>query len=317
MAGLVGFVKNWWHYAIGFAILVYLLSRLDVSAIASAFSSANAVLVVVAFLLIVPMFIIKAVRWQYIMGRQGIRYGLGDSISMYFAAMYIGFVTPGRVAELLKASYLVRDGHSFGKSFFSVFLDRLVDLLFLMIIGYFGLFFFKNLFSTQIVWLGLLGVAGAVAAFVLLVKKELAKSLLKSLLKRVVPASRKASVEAYVEDFYASMGLFNLKSSAVILLLTALSFVFYFLVAVLLARSLGINVNYVFIIFSMSIAALIAILPVSIAGVGTRDATLLLLLGSLGVAKETIIAYSTFNLLATLFLIGLCSQFWFRKPIRF
>ncbi len=314
---LVSFVKSWWHYAIGFAILVYLLGKVDIRAIVTAFSSANIFLVVVAFLLVIPMFVVKAVRWQYIMKQQGISYGLADSVSMYFAAVYLGFVTPGRVAELLKAAYLMRDGHSFGKSFFSVFFDRLADLLFLIAVGYSGLFFFKSLFGKQMAWLGLLGAAAAVAAFVLLVRREFAKSMLKGMLKRIAPASLKAFAETHLEDFYASMSIFKLKSTAVILLLTVLSFIFYYAIAVLLAKSLGIQVNYAYVVISMSVAALAAILPVSIAGVGTRDATLLLMLGSLGVARETIIAYSTLNFLANLALIAICAPFWFRRPIKF
>ncbi len=313
----VSFIKNWWHYLIGFAVFAYLLSQINIRATISAILSANLFLVVAAYLLIIPIFVLKALRWQYIMGQQGIRYKLKNAIAMYFAAAYLGFVTPGRVAELLKAAYLVKDGHPFGRSFFSVFFDRLADLLFLVVVGYAGLFFFQNLFRNQIVWLVILAAVAVVAAVVLIVKKELTKLLLQRLLKKIVPEKHKDSMQAHVEDFYSSLKIFNLKSIAVVVFVTAFSYLFFFVMSVLLAESLGIRVNYFSLIVSVSIAALITIIPVSIAGVGTRDASLLLMLGSLGVAKEQVIAYSTLNLLANLILIAICAPFWFRKPIKF
>ena len=314
---LIAFVKSWWHYFLGFAIFAYLLTKINISATISAISSANIFLVVTAFLMLIPMFVLKALRWQYMMRQQGINYSLKDSLSMYFAAVYIGFITPGRVAELLKASYLTRDGHPFGRAFFSVFFDRLADLLFLAVIGYAGLFFFQNLFRNQILWLSLLAALEVVVAAVLIINRRWAKSLLKKVLGKIVPAKHKGSVQVHVEDFYASLKIFNLKSTAVVVLLTAFSYLFFFAIAVLLAESIGIKVSYSLIIVSIAIATLVTLLPVSLAGVGTRDASLLLMLGSLGVAKETIIAYSTLNLLANLIVIAISAHFWFRKPIRF
>ena len=314
---LFSFVKNWWPYLIGFAIFAYLLSKINISATVSAISSANIFFVVVAYLLIIPMFILKALRWRYMMKQQGINYNLKESVSMYFAAMYVGFITPRKVAELLKAAYLVRDGYSFGRSFFSVFFDRLADLLFLAVIGYVGLFFFQNLFRNQILWLSLLAAVELVVAFVLLVKKEWAKSLLQSLLKKVAPTKYKDSVHVNVNDFYASLKTFNFKATTMVLLLTSFSYLFFFIMAILLAESLGIKVSYFLLIVSVTVATLVTLLPVSIAGVGTRDASLLLMLGSLGVSKESIIAYSTLLLLASLVIIAICVPFWFKRPIKF
>ncbi len=314
---LLRVVKDWWPYLIGFAIFAYLLFKINISATVSAISSANLFLVVAAYLMLVPMFILKVLRWQYMMKQQAINYGLKDSLLMYFAAMYIGFVTPGKVAELLKASYLVRDGHSFGRSFFSVLFDRLADLLFLAVIGYAGLFFFQNLFKNQILWLSLLAVVELVAVVVLILKRKWAKSLLQRLLRKVLPERHKASVQVHVEDFYSSLRIFNFKTTAVVVLLTALSYLFFFIMAILLAESIGIKVSYLLLIISVTVATLISLLPVSLAGVGTRDVSLLLMLGSLGVARETIIAYSTLHLLASLIAIAMAAPFWFKKPIKF
>lgn len=314
---LLRFLKGWWHYLIGFAILAYLLTKIDLSATVSAISSANIFLIIAGFLMLVPLFIFKVLRWQYMMGQLGIKYSFKDSLFMYFAAMYIGFVTPGKVAELLKANYLVKDGHSFGRSFFSVLFDRLADLVFLAVIGYFGLFLFQNLFKNQILWLSLLAAVELVVFAILIIKRKWAKSLLQRMLMKLLPEKHKGSVEAHVEDFYASLRIFNVKSTFIIILLTALSYLFFFIMSVLLAESLGIKISYVLIAVSMTIATLITLLPVSIAGVGTRDASLLLMLGSLGISSEAIIAYSTLHLLANFIAIGMSAPFWFRKPIKF
>jgi glycosyltransferase 2 family protein len=314
---LLKFAKEWWHYLIGFIIFAFLLTQIDISSTFDVLSSANMLLVIVGLLMVVPMFVFKAVRWRYMMAQQNIHYSLKDSIAMYFAAMYIGFVTPGRVAELLKAAYLMKDGHSFGKSIFSVFFDRFADLIFLAALGYAGLFIFPELFQKQIFWLSLIAMIEFVVAIVVILKREFAKTLLQKVLKKIAPKNLKQSVESQVEDFYEALKIFNIRTTFMIFFYTSLSYFFYFVMAILLAEAVGIHIDYVYIIVSIIIVSLVAVIPVSIAGVGTREATLLLMLGALGIASETILAYSVLNLIGNLLVIVMAAPFWFKKPVKF
>jgi uncharacterized protein (TIRG00374 family) len=59
-----------------------------------------------------------------------------------------------------------------------------------------------------------------------------------------------------------------------------------------LARSLGISISFLYLSMSFSVAALISLLPISIGGLGTREAALILLLGRVSLTAETVVVLS-------------------------
>ena len=62
------------------------------------------------------------------------------------SSIYIGFVTPGRLGEFVKAVYLKSDkGLSLSKGMSSVLVDRLFDLYLLIILGLIGIWKFDIL----------------------------------------------------------------------------------------------------------------------------------------------------------------------------
>jgi len=75
--------------------------------------------------------------------------------------------------------------------------------------------------------------------------------------------------------------------------------------------------SYAYAAFCVSIASLLALLPISISGLGVRDATFLALLLPLGVTAELAISYSLLILLVfNVFGGALGAIAWFMKPLK-
>ncbi len=66
----------------------------------------------------------------------------------------------------------------------------------------------------------------------------------------------------------------------------------FFLQCYFIAKCFGISLGYFQIVLIMAMVNLFSFIPITVSGLGTRDAALLFLLGQKGVIYETIVTYS-------------------------
>jgi uncharacterized protein (TIRG00374 family) len=267
----------------------------------------------VAFTIVPFVVLIKAYRWQLLMKMQNINYSLKDSVHVYFAGLFVGSITPGRLGDFIKVFYLREEGYSFGKSFVSVLIDRLFDLASLFIIAYICMFVFMIFFEKQIVILSLFFTITAII-FILLISDR-NKKLLKKIYTTFIPEKYKTEVKVNFDDFRRDLNSLKTPKLSLVAITTLIGWIIYFSASYLLALSLDIHISFFYLITCLSISAIITLIPVSILGIGTRDMTFIALFSCIGLSKELAVAFST--MLLFMFsvngLIGLLA--WLKKPI--
>ena len=235
---------------------------------------------------------------------------------MYCSGIYLGILTPGRFGEISKALYLKKDGYSIGKSLVSTILDRLSDFAFLLVFLFFGSLFLLTVFQKQIL-IFVLGIIAGIALFIILLKIGLIKRLLKKIFRIFIPKKYQKSWKLNLCDFINDLGIYKFKQWLIIFLITTFSWVFYYLQMYVLAKGVGIDVPFLYLAIAVTVAGFITLLPISISGIGTRDAVLIALFVPFSIAQEQVIVFSALILSMTIFsaLIGLIC--WWLKPIRF
>lgn len=305
---------NKYYYLIGFAILAVILLRTDFSQLKGIFRNLNYYYFTLALFISFPMILGKAYRWNYLKKAQGITYKLSDSFLIQGVATYLGFITPGRIGEFIKILYLKKDGNPLGKSMVNVFLDRLLDILFLFILGYFGILLFMNLFYDQIYLFTIL-FASALFAGALIFKTKSREKILKILYNFFLPLKYKQSWQNAFFDFLADFKKYKLKNYVFASLITIVSWIIYYSQTYLLAKSVGLNISIFYLSISVSIAILITLIPISISGLGTREAALIFLFSLFNISKEMAISFSALALLVSLAAVGIGVVCWFIKPL--
>src|SRR4030042_2150711 len=304
-----------YSFFIGLALFAIILSRMNVGKIIQNISNIKPVYLITAILLLVPSLIIKTLCWNYIMRQQGIKYGLKDSVLMYCSGLYIGIVTPGRMGEITKALYLKNDGHSMGKSLVSTILDRLSDFAFLLVFIFLGSLFFLNVIYKQILIFIIVILISLVLLFILF-KTGLIKLIIKKIFYILIPQKYQKSWKINFQDFIDDIKIYKFKNYLIIFIISALSWLFYYIQMYVLSRGLNIDLPFLYFAIAITIAGFITLIPVSISGIGTRDAALLLLFGPFLIPKEEIIALSALILSISVIaaIIGLIC--WTIKPIK-
>lgn len=301
---------------LGIFLFLIILSRTNVGEIFRNFRNIKLLYLVISLGLIIPMLINKSLCWNYIKRKQGIKYSLKDSFLMYCSGLYIGILTPGRIGEISKAFYLKKDGHSMGKSLVGIVIDRLTDLTFLLFFITVGSLFLVTTLKKEVLFL-VSGIAILTIVFWISFKIGLLKWFIKKLFDKLIPSKYQESWKINFQDFVNNIKILKTKHWLIIFLITVFSWLFYYLQIYFLAKGLGINISILYLSISATIAGLITLIPISISGIGTRDAALIALFAPFAISVEKTIAFSTLILLLSLFaaLIGLIC--WLIKPIRF
>ncbi|MDP2909509.1 MAG: lysylphosphatidylglycerol synthase transmembrane domain-containing protein [bacterium] len=306
-----------YSFLIGVLLFIFILSRLNFGYYRQLLAGIrlSGILLIFSFiiLLFLPSVALKAYRWQRLMKVQGIHYSFIQTFLMYQASVFIGMFTPARVGEASRVFYLKKD-HSLGRSFVSIVLDRLFDMAFLLIFGYLSMFLFLGILKKEIVVFGII-----VTALLLLIisiwKSRLLQLSLKKIFYYFAPQKHHDSLKLSFQDFFRDLKIYKFGDYAFSFFLTLIIWFAFYLLVYLFAREIGINIPFIYFSSAIAIASLIAFLPISIAGLGTRDAVLLVMFSFFKVPPELTIAVSMFILLLTIFISAIGLFCWFKKPL--
>ncbi len=302
---------------IGLGILVLILLKLDLRATVAALARLQWGYLLLAMAANLPLFGLKAWRWQEMLKMQGIHYPWRDAFLAFVAGLFLGLVTPGRVGEMSKALYLKQDrGVPASVGLANVLMDRLFDLYTILVLGSAGLVWFHLLPN----WALALILAGTVASLLLplaLLSERLAAWGL-ALVRRIPLLCRyDARLTGAVERFQQGLRPLLTPRLVVPLLLTQVAYLLFFGQGQWLARAVDLPVGIVYLAVCLSVAGVVTLLPISLSGLGTRDATLIALFAPLGLAAERTMAFSTLYFL-TFYGVGgaIGAGAWQIKPLK-
>ncbi len=250
---------------------------------------------------------IKSYRWRLLIRNEGAEYSAYKAFAAYMASDAIGIVTPGRIGEIARLYYVRQDTPiSFYAAFKTIVSDRIFDFT---ILGWFGLsgmlFYFKTFGNYP-------GLYYALGVLLLFITGYVFVIRFLALLLRFGKVRRLPVVRFIYESFLAVLG----KRSPAMWAITLLAYFMYFGFSWFIMIALHLTPSYMDVAFIMSIMSLSTIIPLSVAGFGTREATLVLLFSYYGLASETAISFSLMHFTAFFLwggLIGLV--FWLLMPI--
>ena len=316
-------VRTWWKQGIpwlrltGLLLLGVLLWRMDVAALARVLQGGDRSLLAMAVVLNLPMVFLKALRWQTLMRKQGVHYSTGKTYLAYFGSMFVGFLTPGRLGEFVKALHVSQDcGVSTAQAFSSVLVDRLFDLYALLLVGGVALL--------SLTVAGFEGNALVLIAVMLLLTVPLAVFVNDQAFGRVQALGQRIGClgrRLFAQDSWLlemRRGVQQLSPLwlAVGVALTAMAYAVFFGQCYLLALALDLRVGFVQLSFAVALGSLVTLLPISVSGLGTREAAIVAYLGTVGVPAEAALGFSLL-VFATFYVAGglMGAIAWWVKPV--
>jgi uncharacterized membrane protein YbhN (UPF0104 family) len=285
--------------AVSIALLALLLCRLDLDQLLDDVRRLSPAFVLFAWAYYAGCQLLSAYRWQLLLKAQDIHVPLGRLFSFYMAGMFLNNFMPGAVGgDVAKVYQLYRHTGQGRHALVSVFLERFTGLVGLALISVVTLLLWtRGLHSPWIV-----GAVGGTALFlggvVVLIWWPPLSGLIIRLLGSLFPqklAVRLQGIWAALADYRNHRGTL-VTTVALSVFLQGVMALFYALVA----QAMGIDIKAHFFLLFLPVVAVVTLLPISIGGLGLREAVMVFLFGQVGVSAADVLAVSlTAHLLNT------------------
>lgn len=302
----------------GLLLFIIILANLNIDNTMNILLNMNISYFLISSILFIPYVIIKSTRWKLLMSALDIKYSLKDSTVMYMAATFIGSITPGYIGDFIKILYLKKDEHPFGRSFSSILLDRLFDIASIILLGLAGSLLIYQVYQVHATSFSAIFILMAIVLLTIITApkwRNYAKTIVIYVSNKVLPYKYKENVGNYFDDVFNSFSLFSFIDISIAILLTILGWAINFFMAYLVALSIHLTISFMYLATCMAISTLIAFIPISISGIGTRDATLIILFSYIGYSMESAIAFSTARFMLYLVNITVTMVAWMVRPI--
>jgi uncharacterized protein (TIRG00374 family) len=302
----------------GPVLFVFILSRMNLSLLADTVAAIRPRFLLAALLLYPCLILLKAWRWRLLLRQQGVNYGLVPAFAAYNSSLAIGYVTPGRLGEFVKALHLRQDeGLSLGYALSSVLLDRILDLYLLLIAAGLGIVLFAapgHLLVPSLLVLTAVAL-GPLVVLVPHVSRRLTALVTRGT-SRLMGGSLGEQLNRNLDSFQRGMEQLVTVRLLPPLICTGIAYLVFYSQCYLGALALELPVTYLYTAYCVSLASLLALLPVSISGLGVREATFIALLSPLAIAAETAVTYSLLILFVfNIFGGALGALAWMMKPL--
>jgi glycosyltransferase 2 family protein len=300
---------------LGLLAFAFLLWYVGPRNLFQALADTNPSYLLVALVLNLPLIALKTCRWRLLLGAAGISLPWMTAARAYAAGIFIGCLTPGRMGEFIKAAYVAQSsGEATGKALPSVVIDRLYDLYFLLVLGLIGLFHY-SLVDDKASLLTFALLAGLLFALPVLISTPRLGHWLR---QSPAIARLKASWRETLLEIHGQLATLTTATLVRGFGLTACAFLVFFFQCQLGAWGVGVKLPFSDLVLVMSITNFLTFLPVSISGIGVRDASLIILLARFGIGQTQAVAFSLAILV--IFYVGgilLGSICWVWEPVKF
>lgn len=257
------------------ALLYIVLSKAGIEQVSSILKSMSPTAFISAILLYIFAQFISTLRWRLLLpGVLGIR----KLFSLYMIGSFFNTLLPGLIGgDAVKALYLYKVTGKGSLSLASVFMDRYLGFIMLMMIcSIASLFGYKYLEGSQIEWILPLVFLFFVILSLLIFGLRLGKRI--------------KLLSEFYDYFHYYRGQKGIIGKA--LLISALVQLSGFLAVYILARGIGELIPFLACLIFLPLIAILTMIPISISGIGVREGAFVLFFGLIGVKPDVATALS-------------------------
>ncbi len=277
---------------IGIILFIYILSTLDIGKIVDVFLQINIFLGLISIFAIIPIFLMLNFEWQLILKKHNIKVSFIYSLKNIFIGLFYGFITPGGLGGYTRAFYLKDEsGETIQKCIVNLLILSSIDFLALLSLGILGGFLLSSIFP-RIFPIFLILFILSISLFIIFIRKDTGKIFYKKILKSRLLMQYKDKWNGHFNNLYEDIP--KIKDLILPFIVSIVGWFIWFSELYLISTLFSINVPYLYFVLIAAIVNVIASLPITIQGLGTREASLILLLSVFNVPQENVLGFSLF-----------------------
>lgn len=276
---------------IGIIILIYILWRFDIGKILSVFSIIDSVYLALCFLGLPLMLLIFNFQWQMILKRQRIHVSFIHSLKFLLIGYFYGLITGG-IGAYLSSLYLKNESKApLLKCISNLVTYNTIDYITVLILGTIGGFFLLGRYPHFFVII-ILMLFFFCFMLVYYLRQKASKNFFQRLLSTQIFEFIQQHVEDPLESFYEDLPSF--RSLTIPFFFSFFSWIVFYTELYFIAQLFDIHIPYITFLFMLAMTSSIAIIPISINGLGTRDAVIVALFSLYLIPPENCISFTLF-----------------------
>jgi uncharacterized protein (TIRG00374 family) len=298
LAGAVSPIR-WLKPLVSLVLYAAIFYVTDVSAIGARLAAARVDLVAACVLLYAVGQVLSAWRWRLLLQPVGLEVPLRRMVGFYFIGMFFNLFLPTIVGgDVVKAVLLSRETRAPARATVSVFMERDVGLLALLAVASIAAWWAPDVAigGLSLHALTLLLSAGFVAVNLALFRPDV-YALTDRLIARTALARMRGRAASLYESMTPYRTAYGVLAAALVLSLAfqAVVIAVVFFAARALSSEFPLSAVAVFV----PLISLAGMIPVSLNGLGVREALYILLFGRIGVSSETAVSVALLYLAVT------------------
>jgi uncharacterized protein (TIRG00374 family) len=277
---------------IGIIILFYILNNLNFQDIINVFLKINPLFSIISFFAIVPLIIATVIQWKLLLNIQKINVSYLYCLKNIFIGYFYGFITPGGLGAYTRALYLKNESESpLPKCISNILIMNTIDFLALLFLGIIASIILIRWF--QYIFIIILFIFSIVIIlFFYFLKKDRSIILFKKIIQTRVFKILENKIVVSLNSFYDDIP--NFKEILLPFTISTSSWIIKYYEFFLISILFSIKIPILFFFCVMIIADIIASIPISIYGIGTREAMLISMFSIFSITQEKIVSMSLF-----------------------
>lgn len=283
-------------------LLTFLFYQIDRKGFLSLLKDVNPGFLTLAFLMMVFSYTAGLFRWGMLFKGVDMKLPFKRILSGFCAGVFFNLFMPSTIGgDLVRSVDLARQTQKPKEVIATVFLDRLSGYVGLVVMAVVALSFGYDFIKDRSVILTVSIISGILAFTLLVLFNNYLFTKVNNLLSFIPRNKLRQALSSLHQQIYyfrkqKTMLFNNLLLSLLIQVMMPL--VFYFT-----AKALGVEIKLIYFLIFVPLISAITLLPISIGGLGLRDATTVFFFAKVGLAKNVSLALSLINFIF-IFIIG-------------
>jgi len=293
---------------IGIFLFIYTIYMLDLGKIVDAFLSINPLYLLISLPLTLPRLIIRNEAWLLIQREQKIHIPFWTSLKIFLIGYFYGSITPAYIGQLMRIPYMKEEtGEPYGKLFINSFLETTLHTLSLYAMIFIGALLVLGTFP-QLIWLIIIWFVILTIIIGFFIDKKRGEKVFHFLIRYFIPSSLRPYFTRFVDTFYHDFP--KLRGLALPVFVAMFTWIIIFSQEYIIVIALGLDIPYLYFLLLFPVANAAGFLPVTFAGLGTREFTAVLIFSTLfGIPGEKIFVVSLLGFIITDIVTGLIGFF--------
>lgn len=296
---------------IGLILFIYMIYAIGIRDIVNTFTSIPFYYYVLAFLPFFIRIILYVYKWQYICKKHKLNFDNLYLTKITLISLFYSVVTPGGFGQHIKILYLKQKSKAtFEKCIANSLIDGTITYLTGVTLATVGAFFIIDKFPGLFPILFLIFIV-ILTIFIVFMKKSHGSKIFKIFIRPLIPKKYREKINQSVDSLYKDIP--RLRDLIIPFILEIGIWIVIAIQTFIIARAFDVPIEFhiFFILHTISIVA-VAIIPLSVGGLGVREGVLVYLLSEYGVEPEIafVISLSGFMVkLAIPSLVGIVISF--------